>query len=132
MDKLKLLILALASILFSCSKSAGTGGRSTIKGIIMVKNINILGTIVDTYQAQDEDVFIVYGNQNNTYDDDISTSHDGSFEFNYLNPGDYEIFLYSECINCAQGQDSLILKPVTIENSNEIVEIDTIYIANFI
>ena len=132
MDKLKLLILALASILFSCSKTSGTGGRSTIKGIIMVKNINILGTIVDTYQAQDEDVFIVYGNQNNTYDDDISTSHDGSFEFNYLNPGDYEIFLYIECINCAQGQDSLILKPVTIENSNEIVEIDTIYIANFI
>ena len=132
MDKLKLLILALASILFSCSKTSGTGGRSTIKGIIMVKNINILGTIVDTYQAQDEDVFIVYGNQNNTYDDDIGTSHDGSFEFNYLNPGDYEIFLYSECINCAQGQDSLILKPVTIENSNEIVEIDTIYIANFI
>jgi len=132
MDKLKLLVLALASILFSCSKTSGTGGRSTIKGIIMVKNINILGTIVDTYQAQDEDVFIVYGNQNNTYDDDISTSHDGSFEFNYLNPGDYEIFLYSECINCAQGQDSLILKPVTIENSNEIVEIDTIYIANFI
>ena len=42
MDKLKLLILALASILFSCSKTSGTGGRSTIKGIIMVKNINIL------------------------------------------------------------------------------------------
>lgn len=132
MNKLKLLMIAFISILFSCSKSAGVGGRSTIRGVVMVNNINILGNIVDTYQAQDEDIFIIYGNKNNTYDDDISTSHDGTFEFNYLNPGDYEIFLYSECFNCAQGQDSLILKPITIENSNDIIEMDTIYIANFI
>ena len=79
-----------------------------------------------------EVIYIIYGNKNNTYDDDISTSYDGTFEFNYLNPGDYEIFLYSECFNCAQGQDSLILKPITIENSNDIIEMDTIYIANFI
>ena len=86
-------------------------------------------TLVD---AQDLDVYIIYGKENSTYDDDQKTSHDGSFEFKYLNPGDYEIFVYSECMFCPQGQDSLILKSVKISNANEVNELDTIHVANFI
>jgi len=133
MKKLKILIFTIITFSFcTCTKSAGLGGSSTIKGKVVVDNINILGDIVDSYDAQDLDVYIIYGKENSTYDDDQKTSHDGSFEFKYLNPGDYEIFVYSECMFCPQGQDSLILLPVKISNSNEVNEVNTIHVANFI
>ena len=133
MKKSKILLFAILTFTFcACTKSAGIGGTSTIKGKVIVDNINILGNIVDSYDAQDLDVYIIYGKENSTYDDDQKTSHDGSFEFKYLNPGDYEIFVYSECMFCPQGQDSLILKSVKISNANEVNELDTIHVANFI
>lgn len=133
MKKSKILLFAFVTFTFcTCTKSAGIGGTSTIKGKVVVDNINILGNIVDSYDAQDLDVYIIYGKENSTYDDDQKTSHDGSFEFKYLNQGDYEIFVYSECMFCPQGQDSLILKSVKISNANEVNELDTIHVANFI
>ena len=133
MKKLKILLSAMIIFSFcTCTKSPGLGGTSTIKGKVVVDNINILGNIVDSYDAQDLDVYIIYGKENSTYDDDQKTSHDGSFEFKYLNPGDYEIFVYSECMFCPQGQDSLILQSVKISNANEVNELDIIHVANFI
>ena len=130
-EKIKIIIVVHINLfIFTCTNLAG--GTSTIKGKVVVDNINILGTIVDSYDAQDLDVFIIYGKENNTFDDDQKTSHDGSFEFKYLNPGDYEIFVYSECMFCPQGQDSLILRSVKISNSNEVNELETIHVANFI
>ncbi|MDA8556711.1 hypothetical protein N9K77_00690 [bacterium] len=46
--------------------------------------------------------------QNNTHDDDVNTSYDGTFEFKYLNKGNYEIFVYSDCVDCPKGQDSYL------------------------
>tara|TARA_B100000780_G_C21050563_1_gene421894 strand:+ start:387 stop:788 length:402 start_codon:yes stop_codon:yes gene_type:complete len=133
MKSFKFLFAVLTiSLLFSCAKSEGVGGRATIKGKIIVDNINILGDIVETYDAQDIEVYIIYGQENNTFNDDVNTSHDGTFEFNHLNTGNYEVFLYSDCINCAKGQDSLINRNISISDTKEIIEIDTIRIANFI
>jgi len=112
----------------ACNKSEGTGGRATIKGKIKAKYTDTLGQVVDSYGAQMHDVFIIYGDDNDTYNDDFETSHDGSFEFNFLNKGNYEIFTFSECSSCEKGQDSLILIPVTIENSREIVDLGEITI----
>ena len=59
MNKLKLLMIAFISILFSCSKSAGVGGRSTIRGVVMVNNINILGNIVTPIKLKMK-IFLLY------------------------------------------------------------------------
>ena len=75
-------------------------------------------------------MFIIYGNDNNTYDDDFKTSFDGSFEFNFLNKGNYQIFTFSECSSCAKGQDSLILIPATIEHSRDTIDLGEIIIVN--
>ena len=81
MKKLKILLSAMIIFSFcTCTKSPGLGGTSTIKGKVVVDNINILGNIVDSYDAQDLDVYIIYGKENSTYDDDQKTSHDGSFK----------------------------------------------------
>ena len=117
--------------IFSCTKSPGTGGQATIKGKIIVNNINALGNVSAEYDAQDQDVYIIYGDNDNTYDDDVSTSHDGTFEFKYLNQGNYEVFTYSECSSCPNGQDSLIKINTTIDSRNETVILDDIIIANY-
>ena len=49
-----------------------------------------------------------------------------------LNKGNYEIFIYSDCVSCPKGQDSLIKVNVTIENRSEEVDLGIITIANFI
>ena len=61
MKNIKYLVLFLSTLFLSCTKSAGTGGRATIKGNIVVDNINIQGNIVDSYDAQDHEVYIIYG-----------------------------------------------------------------------
>ena len=104
MNQFKFIAILFTSLTFSCTKSEGIGGRSSIKGKVIIDNINIIdGTIENTYDAQDVDVFIIYGNDNNNYNDDQSTSYDGSFEFNYLNKGYYEVFVYSDCQNCPKA-----------------------------
>ena len=131
MNNFKFTIALLSFILFSCSKTEGVGGNGTIKGRVSVANINVLGTVTDTYDAQEEDVYIIYGDLDNTHDDDVKTSHDGTFEFKYLNTGNYEIYVYSECLTCPNGQDSLIKINTSIQNRSDIIDIGTITIANY-
>ena len=123
----------LFTLLFimSCTKSPGVGGQATIKVKIIVNNINALGNVSAEYDAQEHDVYIIYGDNNNTFDDDVKTSHDGTFEFKYLNQGNYEVFTYSECLNCPNGQDSLIKINTTIGSRNETVILEDIVIANY-
>lgn len=44
----------------------------------------------------DEDVYIIYGNEDEIYDDNVKTNFDGSFEFNNLRKGKYKLFAYSK------------------------------------
>ena len=130
MIKIKPLLTLSIITLFSCSKSEGVGGSGTIKGRISVENTNVLGTVIDTYDAQEKDVYIIYGDIDNTHDDDVKTSHDGSFEFKYLNTGNYEIYVYSECWSCPNGQDSLVKVNTSINNRSDVIDLGTITIIN--
>ena len=134
MKKVVYFIIVTCLTLFynSCSKSEGTGGQALINGKVIVANINVLGDTLATYDAQDQEVFIIYGNTNNTHDDNTETSYDGTFEFKFLNPGEYTIFTYSDCIDCPKGNDSLIMRNVSILEREEKIEIADIYVANFI
>ena len=127
-----ILSLLILTSVFSCTKSAGTGGQATIRGKVIVDNINISGDTLASYDAQDHDVFIIYGNNNNTHNDDAKTSYDGTFEFNFLNVGDYTLFTYSDCANCFNGEDSVVIISTTIENRDDVIELEEIHIANFI
>jgi hypothetical protein len=129
---LNIILLNSFLLLISCTKNPGIGGQASIIGKILVNNINILGDTIATYDAQEEDVYIIYGNLNNTFDDDTKTSHDGSFEFKFLNPGQYDIFTYSDCADCPNGQDSVVIINTTINSSNEIKDLGTIQIANYL
>jgi hypothetical protein len=112
----KLLLLSLTmSLLFACQKEAGEGGTSTIKGKIITYELNHFDVpggnqTVDTlssYYTADKEVYIIYGDEGNFYDDSYETSWDGSFRFEYLRKGKYTIFVYSNCESDTSGLAAL-------------------------
>ena len=129
-NKIKLIlpIFILFMVFSSCRKVEGPGGSVTIKGVVIERNH--VGTSIFEYPAADQDVYIIYGSQNSFYDDDVSTSYDGSFEFRYLQKGDYQIFAYQDNPSVASGTDEVLVQVNASEN-NQVIILDTIYIDKY-
>ncbi|MBN2487351.1 MAG: hypothetical protein JXB34_15355 [Bacteroidales bacterium] len=124
------LLLFTAIVLFvSCSKEAGEGGTSTIKGVVMVKEYNGDYTILrDIYPAQDIDVYIIYGNDE-VHGDRFQTGYDGKYEFNYLRNGKYTVYALSDSAgNILTNEKVPVFKEVEVTGKNQVIEVDTIYI----
>ncbi len=126
--KLTLPIFILLMVFSSCRKVEGPGGSVTIKGVVIERNH--VGTSIFEYPAADQDVYIIYGSENSFYDDDVSTSYDGSFEFRYLQKGDYQIFAYQDNPSVASGTDEVLVQANASEN-NQVIILDTIYIDKY-
>lgn len=93
---MSILAIALTIVVSSCKKPAGEGGNSSIKGNVWVQKWNGSFTVLTSEGVgEDVDVFIIYGEET-SYGDKISTSPDGTFEFKYLRPGSYKIYVYSK------------------------------------
>lgn len=91
-----ILAIALTFTIISCKKPAGEGGNSSIKGNVWGENWNSTFTILTGEgPAANVDVFIIYGNET-SYGDKISTTPEGTFEFRYLRPGSYKVYVYSK------------------------------------
>lgn len=118
-----LLAVSAALLLNSCAKPEGEGGTSTIQGKVYAYDYNGSGVLQGEFYAADEDVFIIYGDEDNYYDDSFKTSFDGSFRFQYLRPGTYTIFVYSDCISCPSGTEALT-QTVEITGNNQDIILD--------
>lgn len=125
------IIIATITLLFalflSCNKEEGQGGTSTIRGKVFIIDLNAAGDTVAQYYAPDENVFILYGDKDLTYDDDFSTSFDGSYQFSNLTQGNYTIFAYSKCSSCAGGIEA-VKKTVEIAANKKVVEVEDLII----
>lgn len=121
--------LSLSLMLFSaCKKIEGEGGSSSIKGKIYVKKYNTAGTaVISEYDGAKENVYIIYGTGDNTYDDKMEASYDGTFEFKYLEKGTYSIFVYQDCNTCNSGKEALITT-VKIDKRKSSVDVGQITI----
>ncbi|MBD3639030.1 MAG: hypothetical protein HUJ25_16870 [Crocinitomicaceae bacterium] len=122
-----LLYFFLPLVLLACNKEPGEGGTSKIVGKLYRINIDVFGNVLSEYYEPDRDVYIIYGNEDKTYDNDFSTSYDGSFEFKNLLKGDYTIFAYTRCDTCASG-DSISSKTITIEENKTTYDIGDLII----
>lgn len=123
------LIVLIGVLVTSCTKKEGEGGSATIKGFVYEYKINAFS--LDTtarYAAADQDVYIIYGNEDTFYDDNIKTSYDGSFVFPYLQKGSYTVFVYEDCPVSATNPSGKkeILVPVEITKKNQTIDLDTI------
>lgn len=76
----------------------------------------------------DEDVYIIYGDEDDIYDDNIKTNFDGTFEFNNLRKGKYKVFAYSK--DESNTSNPLTAEMVEIEiGGNEDGDVGTITIS---
>lgn len=93
-----LIIIFLAGLVVNgCKKEEGLGGTSTIKGKLIVHDFDAgFQSLVATYPKVDADVYIIYGNDHSTYNDNYKTSFDGTYEFKFLQKGKYKLFAYSK------------------------------------
>jgi hypothetical protein len=91
----------------SCTKEPGVGGSASVSGKVFAIDYTSLGGLDGEYYAQDYKVYLIYGNEGGAYDDDVNTSHDGSFEFKYLQKGAYELFVYSDYSYCSPPCDNI-------------------------
>lgn len=104
-------------LLVGCTKVAGKGGTSTIKGVINIQDYNATGTsIVAEYPGADKTIYIIYGDGSTYYDDDIKTSYDGTFEFRFLQKGFYTVYTYEDCNTCDSGKKVILLTAEVKEN----------------
>ena len=125
---LSFFFIAIALFLTTgCNKVEGPCGAATIKGIIHVQEYDGANNLINEYDAPKFDVYIIYGNEEGEtyFDDDIETSFDGSFEFNYLEPGNYQIFVYEDCNTCQSGREAKMID-VTISEKKDIIDLGTI------
>jgi len=104
-----------------CSKPAGEGGTGIIYGKVYAYDYNGSGVLQDEFYLADEDVFIIYGDDDNYYDDSYKTSFDGSFRFQYLQKGTYTIFVYSDCTSCPSGIEAISQTLEITENNQDVV-----------
>lgn len=101
MKYIQLFICFAILFLFSCSKEEGEGGRSSITGKVYM--IDQSGGTQGEYYIPDYDVFIIYGDKDDIYDDDTKTNFDGSFQFKNLRKGTYRIYAYTSDVTQTSG-----------------------------
>lgn len=125
-------LLFLVIITFnSCKKIEGQGGSSEIVGKVYFQDKDINGNEVgDKYPAQDEKVYIIYGADGNLHNDDYRSSFDGSYRFEFLTNGTYQIFAYQECLSCDKV-DEPVIKTVTIDSKNSSAVVPDIILDNY-
>jgi hypothetical protein len=128
------LILCLFLFVFSlssCDINEGPGGTSTITGKVWVLDYNAEFTyLYSEYWAEDEDVFIIYGNDT-IFSDDTKTGYDGSYRFQYLQEGNYTIYCMSKDTTGISSSGNIVKKASVLisDNGDEIV-VPTITIVN--
>lgn len=125
-----ILILFILLSLFSCDLPEGEGGNSTIRGYVFMKKYNSdFSRLIQEYYLPDERVYIIYGDDTTTYNDEIRTHFDGSFEFRYLRPGKYTVYAYSKDSLSITGLPIIpIKKSITIKENDTEVEVDDIIV----
>jgi hypothetical protein len=116
-------------LLFSnaCKKIEGKGGQATIKGKLYSKSVFNINS--SSRPEVNEDVYIIYGN-GSSENDKVKTSGDGSFEFRFLQPGNYKLYAFGlDTSNPKASVTVAYYKEIKINSKKEVVEVSdfTIY-----
>lgn len=111
----------------ACSKQPGLGGRAAIKGKLLAKYYSDkpMTAFAGLGVLADERVYLIYGTDKTFYDQDIRSSYDGTFIFNYLRPGKYVVFVYENCYPCASLQKEKLFE-IEITGKKEVFDLGEI------
>lgn len=120
--------LSVLFLICSCTVEEGKGGRATIQGKVFVDDFNQEGDLIVSDYAPDWEVFIVYGDEEG-YSDATTTHHDGTYVFNYLYEGTYEIYAYSKCNSCANNREEISIT-AEITSADEVLILEDINVVD--
>ena len=125
-------LLLLTLIFFAgCTKDEGYGGNSHIKGKLIEKVYNDdYSDLIYEQRGIEEDIYIVFEG-NGIISDKTTTGYDGSFEFEYLFPGKYQIYYYSDDIHSPYGENTEVVLDIELEKNEtydlgELIKINSI------
>lgn len=106
-------------------------GSNTITGRLFAYDYNSEMTILkDTFYLKNEYVYIAR-KEDNYYFERIRTFYDGSFVFQLLPQGEYEIFAYSRDSTFQDPQDEVpIIIDVNFEENNKTIDVGRLNIIN--
>jgi hypothetical protein len=125
--KIKILLLfALSLVFLSCSKDEGYGGLATVQGKIFAKNYNSSGYLVSEGYLGEVRVYISKHGDATSFDDK-RTSYDGSFKFEYLQEGTYDVWAFGDCDSCTWSQN-YVVKTVEVSSRKANVSMEDIII----
>ncbi|MBK8487457.1 MAG: hypothetical protein WAU21_05970 [Chitinophagales bacterium] len=120
------IFICFTALLSGCNLGPGEGGTASIIGKVKVLEYNGSGILVNEYYAADERVYIIYGDET-FQSDEVRTSYEGSYRFEFLRKGDYTIYVYSDCPPC-DGETQAILESVSITKNGEVISVPEITI----
>ena len=124
-------ILLVIFSLFACEREEGFGGNSSISGSVMIKEYNNdMSVLLDEYAAPDHNVYLIFGD-NTTVGKDVETSYNGKFRFDYLTPGDYEFFYYSDDTATNSGHQEIAFSKAITLSKKEDLDLGTLYSYRF-
>ncbi len=139
-------IILILLTFIACQKTPGEGGGATLIGNITTTiyqldsleqdgQITLQAIPVNTtpIAATKQQVYLIYGDQQGEgYDESTRTSYDGSYRFDNLRQGDYQIFTYSECLpeDCLTDTEA-IQTTATITKNQEEITLSTLEIKEY-
>ncbi len=118
------LLLVLSFLMSSCSE--GKGGTAGITGLVVFQEYDLYGNLFREYPAQEQRVFLVYG-QDSVVSDDTRAHFNGRYRFDFLRKGQYTVYAYSDCPLCPGGSEAVAID-LEISKSGELVEAPIIYL----
>jgi hypothetical protein len=127
----KAILLVVASTflgLLGCTKPEGPGGAATVIGHVNAIKVDGAGNPLEEYDAQKHKIYIIYGEEDNYYDDRTETNHNGNFKFEFLRTGKYTIYLFEDCIGIDSypGCSNVITHEIEITDKKGTVDLGTI------
>lgn len=114
----KIIVLVFVIMgLWSCSHDEGYGGLASISGKVYGKDYNSNGNLVGQGYLGGVKVYISKHGETN-YFDSADSAYDGSFKFNYLHEGTYDLWAFGDCDSCAWDQ-VYVLKTIEITDKKQ-------------
>lgn len=113
------ILLFFTFAFLSCQKTEGYGGKASIQGKVYGYDYNSNGNLVSEGYLGDVRVYIAK-HGTTQYFDDTRTSYDGSFLFQYLQEGKYDLWAFGDCDNCSWDQTYHLIT-VEITSKKEVV-----------
>ncbi|MDR0412373.1 MAG: carboxypeptidase-like regulatory domain-containing protein [Dysgonamonadaceae bacterium] len=116
----------LISVWFvSCNKEEGPGGSSSLEGYVyQIEHYDDNYSFrTDTFPAVNEGVYLVFGDHDGYFGEDVDTDGNGLYRFDYLRKGNYRVYAFS---GFADGRKTAVVRKVNV--SGGLNRADTIFI----